>query len=100
MRCSGCGSTGVPRGLVYIVHPWESGSDDSPRWDSWVGLDTYDKEQFRAHDRVLVDATRFDDGGAATWSESFVVAPAAFNAFVAHACSEYAVLRGEPMWKE
>src|SRR5690606_30158100 len=22
-------------GLVSVVHPWETGADDSPRWDHW-----------------------------------------------------------------
>jgi hypothetical protein len=87
-------------GLVYIVHPWESGSDDSPRWDSWVGLHSYDKRRFGKHDRRLVRDALFDDLGAATWSESFVVAPAAFNAFAAHAFAEFAVLSADPSWDD
>jgi hypothetical protein len=87
-------------GLVYIVHPWESGSDDSPRWDSWVGLDSYDKRRFGRYDRRLVAAADFDDLGAAVWSRSFVVAPAAFNAFVAHAFAEFAGLTGDASWDD
>src|SRR4051794_21600822 len=52
-------------GLVYLVHPWESGCDDSPRWDSWVGLDGYDREAYRAFDRRLVEETVYDELGAA-----------------------------------
>ncbi len=25
-----------PAGLVELCHPWESGCDDSPRWDSTI----------------------------------------------------------------
>jgi hypothetical protein len=25
-----------PSGLVPVFHPWETGCDDSPRWDAWV----------------------------------------------------------------
>ena len=85
-------------GLVYIVHPWESGADDSPRWDDWIGLNSYDKDNFRAVDRRLVDETVFDDEGAAAWSQTFVVAPAAFNAFCVHAMAEFAELSGDESW--
>jgi len=85
----------TPDGLVFIVHPWESGADDSPRWDDWIGVEAYDKEAYRAVDRRLVDATEFDGAGVARWSSEFVVAPAAFNALVVHALREYAALSGD-----
>jgi hypothetical protein len=87
-------------GLVHLVHPWESGADDSPRWDSWIGLDAYDRDAYRAVDRRLVAETVYDDAGAATWSSSFVAAPAAFNALVAHAMTELAHLTGSSMWSD
>lgn len=85
-------------GLLYIVHPWESGADDSPRWDSWVGLDRYDRERYREHDIRLMHATEFDDDGVARWSSEFVAAPAAFNAFAAHAAVELAEICGDGSW--
>lgn len=87
-------------GLVFIVHPWESGSDDSPRWDGWVGLPSYDHSAYSAWDRALVADTVFDSWGAAVWSSSFVCAPAAFNAFVAHAAGETYALTGDRRWKD
>ena len=87
------------RGLVFIVHPWESGADDSPRWDDWIGEATYDHDVFREHDRRLVEATQFDAAGAAIWSHSFVAAPAAFNAFTAHAFREHADATDDAMWQ-
>lgn len=88
------------QGLFCIVHPWESGSDDSPRWDGWVGMPTYEHSAYSAWDRGLVAETLFDGLGAAVWSTSFVCAPAAFNAFVAHAAAETYVLTGDLRWKE
>src|SRR5829696_6213786 len=45
-------------GLVFIVHPWESGADDSPRWDSWLDADwtalRWDQPRFTAFDLHLV----------------------------------------------
>ena len=87
-------------GLMNIVHPWESGSDDSPRWDSWVNIEPYDHAAFSGWDRDRVADTVFDDEGAAIWSTAFVCAPAAFNAFVAHAAQETFVLTGHLRWKE
>jgi hypothetical protein len=86
-------------GLLYIVHPWESGSDDSPRFDDWVGRSSWSRLAFTIFDHGLVDSTEFDDQGAAHWSRDFVVAPAAFNAFAAHAAAELAALTGDPAWR-
>ena len=42
-----------------ILHPWESGCDDSPRWDAWATEPwTYDHWKQRKGD--LVEALRFD----------------------------------------
>ncbi len=85
-------------GLLYIVHPWESGADDSPRWDSWVGLADYDRGRFREYDAHLREQTQFDEDAIAVWSAEFVAAPAAFNAFAAHAALELAELRSGGAW--
>lgn len=88
------------RGLLFIVHPWESGADDSPRWDDWVGLPRYDHRTYSKWDADLVAATDVDDVGAAIWSRAFVAIPAAFNAFAAHAAGELAALTGDARWKQ
>jgi hypothetical protein len=87
-------------GLIFIVHPWESGSDDSPLWDSWSGRVHYDKQADRAYDRHLVEAARFDELGAAVGSAEFEVAPAAFNAFTAHAARCLARVGGDQRWEQ
>jgi hypothetical protein len=87
-------------GLLRIVHPWESGADDSPRWDSWIGLSAYDRRQYREVDVRLRDRTVFDFDDVATWSTEFVAAPAAFNAFAAHAAFELAELRQDEAWAQ
>jgi hypothetical protein len=88
-----------PDGLMYVVHPWETGTDDSPRWDDWVTLPAYDHAEFSAFDRGLVGETYFDDHGAAVWSRSFACAPASFNALCAHAALECADLTGDDTWR-
>ncbi len=90
----------TPEGLLYVVHPWETGTDDSPRWDDWVQLPGYDHAAYSAFDRDLVGATYFDHTGAAVWSRSFACAPASFNALCAHAALECAVLTGDDRWRE
>ena len=87
-------------GLVYLVHPWEAGTDDSPRFDSWVGIDAWDIGRLSSYDSELVDSTSFDSYGAATWSEKFVVCPASFNALTAWAFAEYADVTGSAVWNE
>jgi hypothetical protein len=89
----------TPDGLMYVVHPWETGTDDSPRWDDWVSLPTYDHAEYSAFDRRLVAETYFDNHGAAVWSRSFASAPASFNALCAHAALECAVLTDDDRWR-
>ena len=97
----------TPDGLIVLVHPWESGADDSPRWDSWAAafLHASDWTRLRwrrwrwsALDRHLVEQAEFDETGVAVGSKSFVCAPAAFNALAAHAAAEYAALTGDTGW--
>lgn len=98
----------TPEGLLFLVHPWESGADDSPRWDSWVApfLGSKDaatlrwrRRRWSRFDRHLVDEAIFDDTGEAVGSRVFVSAPAAFNALAAHAALEYAALAGDGAWE-
>ena len=92
------------RGLVFIVHPWESGADDSPRWDSWLAADwaslRWDQPRFTEFDLHLVGQARFDGDGAAVASTEFQVAPAAFNALAGHAAVELAALGGDERWRD
>ncbi len=84
-------------GLVFIVHPWEAGSDDSPRWDAWVGGTEWNRPEWTAFDVMLVPETTWGPRGDAVWSSRFVVAPAGFGALVAHALGEYARLTGDDL---
>jgi hypothetical protein len=83
-------------GLAFVVHPWETGCDDSPRWDSWVGSSNWDPERWREHDQRLVAAAAFSDGeGEAVWSDEFVCAPSLFNAILSNAFLLMAELTGD-----
>ena len=94
-------------GLIYVVHPWETGADDSPRWDSWqadfLGKNRiplrWRRRPWSRYDRHLVKRAQYDADGEAHWSAEFVCAPAAFNAIAAHAASEYAAMSGDADWE-
>ena len=86
-------------GLLYIVHPWESGADDSPRWDSWVGTSAWDRQRWGAFDRAVLAATEYSEAGSARMNGIFEAAPAAFNAIAAHAAAELASSTGDETWQ-
>lgn len=92
-------------GLIFIVHPWESGADDSPRWDSWItdgGTKDlrWNRRRWSRFDRKLVRATRFGPDGEATGSAAFKCAPAGFNALACHAAQELNNLDASAKWAD
>jgi len=68
-------------GLIAIYHPWESGADDSPRWEKWQPH-PYDRAVWQETKQRLVSALNVRNNEA-IGSEEFVVCPAGFNALVA-----------------
>ncbi|MDL4774276.1 MULTISPECIES: MGH1-like glycoside hydrolase domain-containing protein [Thermomonosporaceae] len=101
----------TPDGLIYLVHPWESGTDDSPRWDAWVaaflgrtggpgGTLRWNRPDWTVFDWHLVDATGFAPNGAATRSTAFECASAGYNVLYAHAAAELGALTGDRAWTE
>ncbi len=85
-------------GLLVVVHPWESGADDSPRWDGWVGESAWNRRRWTRFDRRLLRSTVFGEFGEAVGSPEFVAAPAAFNAISAHGAEALGQLLGEERW--
>jgi mannosylglycerate hydrolase MGH1-like protein len=72
-------------GLAFVVHPWETGCDDSPRWDSWYG-ETWDQRRWSERDLELVRSAEFDpEADDAIWNSQFVCSPSLFNAILSHA---------------
>ena len=76
-------------GLVPLCHPWESGADDSPRWDHWFAP-TWDAATRYQRKGKLVASLVLDDEGAAITNPGFMVASAGFNALVAFNAAELA----------
>jgi hypothetical protein len=80
-------------GLIRVLHPWESGCDDSPRWDGWDSR-PFSERRWNARKRELVRAIVLKDGAA--WSNpQFEVASAGFSALVAFNARELASLTGD-----
>jgi hypothetical protein len=69
-------------GLVPIVHPWESGCDDSPRWDHWCP-GGWSIDRWYDVKGVLVTLVERDVAGVPVRSDAFRVGPVGFNALVA-----------------
>jgi hypothetical protein len=75
---------GRPRveGLVCVFHPWETGCDDSARWDDWCP-DGFDPQRWWMVKGELVSALVFDDAGTPIASTLFEVPSVGFNALLA-----------------
>lgn len=82
------------RGLVTAVHPWESGCDDTPRWDSWVH-DPYSRHSFALIKGRLVGALRLERNSVAIDSSEFRVGSVALTALVAFNAMELAAVTGD-----
>jgi hypothetical protein len=82
-------------GLVPVFHPWETGCDDSPRWDRWFppGIGP---EARRERKGELVAALVRSEDGHAIGSDRFAVGSIGFNALVAWNATELATGFGDP----
>jgi hypothetical protein len=67
-------------GLVSVLHPWETGCDDSARWDDWCP-GGYDRERWRSVKNEIV-ADLPIAGGIPEPSPLFQVGSAGFTALV------------------
>lgn len=76
-------------GLIELCHPWESGCDDSPRWDGVLDLAWSPERWFEAKGELL-EAIERSPGGAPLRNPAFPVASVGFNALVAFNALELA----------
>ncbi|MGI9604153.1 MAG: MGH1-like glycoside hydrolase domain-containing protein [Acidimicrobiales bacterium] len=79
----------TPDGLVELCHPWESGADNSPRWDD-LCPGGFDEERWRQHKSDLVARIERDADGAAIHNPDFAVGSIGFNALIAFNARELA----------
>jgi hypothetical protein len=85
-------------GMLVILHPWEAGWDDSPRWDAWAARTDWERDHWTKVDLDLLAGLTYDEEGVAIDSSSFVVASAGFNAIASHAAICLAGLLGDAEW--
>lgn len=71
----------LPNGLVALCHPWESGADDSPRWDDFCP-GGFSLESWRTIKNQLVTSIERNLAGSPVANPSFETASAGFNALV------------------
>ncbi|HJR24865.1 MAG TPA: hypothetical protein VJ804_05285 [Acidimicrobiales bacterium] len=83
-----------PEGLVLLCHPWESGCDDSPRWDDLVA-GPWTLESWYAAKGRLLDTIERSRSGAPTFNPACAVGSVGFSALVAFNARELASLTGD-----
>lgn len=81
-----------PNGLIEVVHPWETGCDHSPRWDSLMADapagDPYDHDLWFRRKGELLETVHRSRSGAPLWNDRFPVGSTAFTAMVAYCAAE------------
>jgi hypothetical protein len=80
-------------GMIRVLHPWETGCDDSPRWDGWDSR-PFSERRWNRRKRALVRSIVLNDGAAGS-NPQFEVASAGFSALVAFNALELAGLTGD-----
>jgi hypothetical protein len=83
-----------PGGLIELCHPWESGCDDSPRWDDVLGEPWSVAGWYAAKGTLLEGITRAP-GGAPLANDAFAIGSAGFTALVAWNALELVGVTGD-----
>lgn len=78
--------TPTDAGLIPIFHPWESGCDDSPRWDA--NGRPFDARRWYTAKGRIIDGLVFDATGAPMANSEFTVGSVGFNSLVAFNAAE------------
>ena len=82
-------------GLIEVVHPWETGCDDSPRWDHFCPGGDFDLSVWRDHKSQLVMTIERGRSGEPVSNPAFGAAPVGFSAMVAWNARELASVTGD-----
>lgn len=83
----------LPSGLVALCHPWESGADDSPRWDDFCPGGFF-LESWRTIKNQMVAPIERSPAGSPVSNPEFECASAGFNALVVFNAWELAAVTG------
>ena len=81
--------------LIEVVHPWETGCDDSPRWDDLAGLGRFEPERWRKLKNDLLHGVERGSSGEPLSNPRCAVAPCGFNALVAFNAAELATVTSD-----
>ncbi len=73
----------TPDGLVTVVHPWETGCDDSPRWDDLCPGDHHDPDRWKSHKMDLLESIVRGSNGEPLSNPMFAIGPIGFNSLIA-----------------
>ena len=82
-------------GLLTVVHPWETGCDDSPRWDHYCPGDGFDLAVWRRHKVDLLASVDRGEHGEPLANPAFAAAPVSFSAITAWNTFELAAVTGD-----
>lgn len=81
--------------LVTAVHPWETGCDDSPRWDHWCGPAGWSTSRWYDVKGALLKSIQRVPPGSPLANPAFACGPVGFNALVAWNAGELASVTGD-----
>ncbi len=81
--------------LIEVVHPWETGCDDSPRWDDLAGPGSFELDRWRRRKNDLLRDVERGSRGEPLSNPHFGVAPCGFNALVAFNAAELATVTSD-----
>ncbi len=84
--------------LLYLCHPWESGMDDSPRWDDYIG-GTQNPKIWNQKKLQLLKTLELSSAGAPVFNPGFPVTSIGFNSLVAFNALELAEVTGDSRLK-
>jgi hypothetical protein len=82
-------------GLVELVHPWESGADDSLRWDDVMGGPEVSRAARFERKGALLAAVERGPSGAPLANDDFAIGVASMTALVAFNAAELASVTGD-----
>jgi hypothetical protein len=81
-------------GVITVVHPWETGCDDSPRWDHWCAPGWDDARWYDVKGELLAGVER-SRSGAPLANPAFGAGSIGFSALVAWNAAELASVTGD-----
>ena len=81
-------------GLVELCHPWESGCDDSPRWDGALGGGWSSAAWYEAKGSLLASIERSSCGSPVA-NDRFAIGSVGFSALVAWNALELVTVTGD-----